>query len=244
MANRRSYTDEQLSAALAAARTWADVMQSLGKSRTRSAHDVQAVARRLGLDASHLDRTHRPSRSPFSSAPAAVSTSAIGSRTEGIVLAALMRAGRVVLVPFGSGHRYDLAVDDGGRLLRIQCKTARYERGCVIFASTSNRRDNTKLSYRGEADAFAVYCEALDTVYIVPIDDVAESQGRLRVDKARNGQNGAVRWAGAYVLRNEVTQSSWSARDPVEVEIAGSSPGVVIEGCQRGTGRISKPLPG
>jgi hypothetical protein len=206
MANRRTYTDEQLVIAVAGALTWADVMGGLGKSRTRSSHDVRATADRLGLDTSHLDRTHRPSASPFSGGSLSTNSSAVGSRTEGIVLAALMRAGRVVLLPFGSGHRYDLAVDDDGRLVRIQCKTARYQDGCVICAVHSDRRDRTKITYRGDADAFGVYCPALDSVYIVPVEDVPKtSEGRLRVDRPRNRQNGAVRWAAAYELRSQVS---------------------------------------
>src|SRR5580704_16771418 len=56
-------------------------------------------------------------------------TSAIGNRTAGIVLAALLQAGQRPLLPFGDGHPYDIAFDDGGRLMRVQCKTGKLIKG-------------------------------------------------------------------------------------------------------------------
>ena len=61
-------------------------------------------------------------------------TSEIGNRTEGIVLAALLQAGYRPLLPFGDGHPYDIAFDDGGKLSRAQCKTGRLIRGAVVGA--------------------------------------------------------------------------------------------------------------
>jgi hypothetical protein len=87
------------------------------------------------------------------------------------VLAALLRAEKRVLLPFGGGHRYDLAIDEAGQLVRVQCKTAVYQFGCVIFNSHSQRRDNSRMGYRGFADVFGVYCPPLDKVYLVPVED-------------------------------------------------------------------------
>ena len=60
-------------------------------------------------------------------------TSATGNRTAGFVLAALLEAGYRPLLPFGDGHPYDIAFDDDGRLLRVQCKTGRLIKGAVCF---------------------------------------------------------------------------------------------------------------
>lgn len=46
-----------------------------------------------------------------------------GNSSEGIVLAAYACAGFVVSVTFGNGAAYDLIVDTGRQLLRIQVKT-------------------------------------------------------------------------------------------------------------------------
>jgi hypothetical protein len=43
-------------------------------------------------------------------------TIAIGNKTAGIVLDALLQAGQSPLLPFGNRHPYNIAFDDGGRL--------------------------------------------------------------------------------------------------------------------------------
>lgn len=129
-----------------------------------------------------------------------VNSTEIGNRTEGVILAALLRAGRRVLLPFGGGGRYDLALDDGGQLVRVQCKTAVYQQGCVVFNTNSHKRDHTRMGYRGDADLFGVWCPALDKIYLVPVKDVNEREGRLRVDPSRNNQARRVRWAQQYEL--------------------------------------------
>jgi len=128
-----------------------------------------------------------------------MNTTDTGSQTEGVVLAALLRAGKRVLIPFGGGHRYDLAYDDGdGKLVRVQCKTAVYQQGCVLFRPHSLRRDQSAMGYRGHADLFGVFCPALNKVYLVPVEDVHEREGRLRVDPPGNGQARNIRWAQQY----------------------------------------------
>ena len=61
-----------------------------------------------------------------------------GELTEMEVFAALQRAGYVILIaPFTDNARYDCVIDDGERLLRVQIKTTRLERGCLSFATAS-----------------------------------------------------------------------------------------------------------
>ena len=58
------------------------------------------------------------------------SPSAKGARSEAEILAALVAAGRTVLLPWGGHHRYDFVLDEGGgRFLRVQCKTGRFRQG-------------------------------------------------------------------------------------------------------------------
>lgn len=128
-------------------------------------------------------------------------TSAIGNQTEGVVLAALIKAGKVVLLPFGGGHRYDIAVDDGGRLVRVQCKTAFYKKGCVIFNSCSRYRGGGNHHYQGDADVFGVYSAHTGQVYLVPVDEVGANQVVLRVEPTKNNQESGVRWADQYLVR-------------------------------------------
>ena len=50
---------------------------------------------------------------------------AIGDRSTLAIMIALQSAGYTVLLPFGENTRYDLVIDDGARLARVQCKTGR-----------------------------------------------------------------------------------------------------------------------
>ena len=129
----------------------------------------------------------------------------IGTRTEGIVLAALLERGYEVLVPFGNRAKYDFVIDDGARLRRVQCKTAHagttYDTVRFVTYSLSASRGGRrrKCSYRGLIDLFAVYYPPNRSVYLVPVEDAPEcGQCYLRLRPARNGQTRGVRWAADY----------------------------------------------
>ena len=129
----------------------------------------------------------------------------IGERSEGMVLAALLRAGKVVLQPFGDNQRYDLVVDEDGRFIRVQCKTARWTGpGALTFdtCSSQSHRGKGKQDYRGQADVFGVYAPDLDEVYIVPVDDVGVTAATLRTENPKNGQTKKVRFASDYLIHS------------------------------------------
>jgi hypothetical protein len=141
-------------------------------------------------------------------------TSTIGNKSEAIVLAALVHAGYSTLLPFGGGHPYDIALDVGNKLLRVQCKTGRLlKEGVVFFPTASWCRNLSYRSYRGDVDLFGVYCEGTEQVYLVPIEDVPERAASLRVVPPKNGQAHGIRWAKDYVI--------W----PVSAGKAGAPPG-------------------
>jgi PD-(D/E)XK endonuclease len=122
--------------------------------------------------------------------------------SEAIILATLVKSGKHVLIPWGE-ERYDLAIDDGGRLVRIQCKTGHIRDGCVCFKTsiTDARRPLGDGGYAGQIDAFAVYCPQIERVYLVPIQAVRTSIGaQLRLEPAKNGQTWNVRWARDFEL--------------------------------------------
>ena len=128
-------------------------------------------------------------------------TSSIGNRTEAMVLTALVRAGYKPLIPFGAGHPYDIALDEGGKLIRVQCKTGRLlKEGVVFFPTAIWCRNLSYRSYRGDVDLFGVYWADTDQVYLVPITDVPERAASLRVVPPKNGQTRGIRWAKDYVI--------------------------------------------
>ena len=61
----------------------------------------------------------------------------VGDRATLAVALALHATGRRVLLPFGENVRYDLAIDGGGVIERVQCKSAVLHDGVVWFRTTS-----------------------------------------------------------------------------------------------------------
>jgi len=138
----------------------------------------------------------------------------IGDRSTLAAMLGLKAAGYALLVPFGENTRYDLVIDDGAALARVQCKTGRLREGAIVFAVTStyghHRNPATaRRAYQGEVDYFAVYCPETAGVYLVPISDVGtRATATLRVEASRNGQAKRIRPAARYeVARVPVTKS-------------------------------------
>jgi hypothetical protein len=125
-----------------------------------------------------------------------------GKTSEAVILAALAKLGKHVLIPWGE-ERYDLALDEGGRLVRIQCKTGVLRKGCIVFKTciTDARRPLGDGGYAGQIDAFAVYCPELSVAYLVPIEALpSRFFGYLRVQPPLNGQTRCIRWARDFEL--------------------------------------------
>ncbi|HEX8753451.1 MAG TPA: group I intron-associated PD-(D/E)XK endonuclease [Solirubrobacterales bacterium] len=130
-----------------------------------------------------------------------MSTAIKGNATEAAVLKAFAERGLSVLVPFGDGAPFDLAVHlGGGDFLRVQCKTGRSLNGCVVFNGRSTDHGRGRLSYAGLADVFGVYFPLDDKVYVVPV--ASGFAPRLRLAPPRNNQRRGVRFAVDYELGN------------------------------------------
>ena len=134
-----------------------------------------------------------------------------GNIAEQAVALAATRLGLDVYRPVGEGGRYDLIIDTGPRLLRVQCKWARRREEFVLLRLRSNRRTAAGLTSRcytpEEIDAFAVYCPDVEQCYLIPMERVGDRrQIHLRLSEARNGQRGAVEWARDF----EFSTVDWS----------------------------------
>ncbi|HTC29152.1 MAG TPA: group I intron-associated PD-(D/E)XK endonuclease [Candidatus Acidoferrum sp.] len=130
-------------------------------------------------------------------------TKKIGAVSELMVMAALVRAGYRLAIPFGDSSRYDVIIEDEvGRLARVQIKTGRLRNGAIEFngySSHSHRGGVSTRSYVGEVELFGVYCPQSDRCFLVPADMV-RTHGSLRVEQARNGQSKGINWAEAFAL--------------------------------------------
>lgn len=141
--------------------------------------------------------------------------SEIGERAEAAILAALVADGKEILVPFGQ-RRYDLAYEEEGRLVKVQCKAGclSKDRAVLNFRTHSVGRNSLR-GYHGEVDYFGVYCHERREVYLVPIEGLPKSRATLRLAPPRNGQCSRIRQASNYLVgRRTGPPSLKSVRTP------------------------------
>ena len=129
-------------------------------------------------------------------------TKAIGDQSELDVAVALARMGYIVSKPLGDSHRYDLIIDDGVTLSRVQVKTGRLIAGSVSVRCYSSHvhRGGTTRSYRGEIEYLGVFCPQTGDAYLVPESELVDSTMHLRVAPTVNRQDRHIRWASRYKL--------------------------------------------
>lgn len=131
-----------------------------------------------------------------------MNTKAIGNVTEAMVMAAFVKKGLPLLLPFGDNHRYDMVVEFQGGFRRVQCKTGRLRNGAIVFNACSSyaHRGGSPKFYNGAADFFAVYCPETDKVYLVPVPDKQTTEMTLRVEPSKNNQVTNIRLASEFLL--------------------------------------------
>ena len=159
-----------------------------------------------------------------------------GAAAETAVIHAAIKLGLGVYIPMSDGERYDLIIDTGSRLLRVQCKWAPREGGALLVRTQSARRAREGFRWRSygedEIDAVAAYCPDLERCYYLPVSLVAGMrQIMLRVAPCKNNQRLGIHWAKFY----EFGSIDWDTLDFGAIaqlgerrygipEVAGSSP--------------------
>lgn len=128
-----------------------------------------------------------------------------GDLSVAMIIATFLQKRITVLKPISELHRYDLVIDRGLGFERIQCKTGRIRSGAVRFKTCSTtahhkNADSVRQSYKGQIENFAVYCPDNDTCYLVPVDEVNETEAILRIELPRNHQKLGIKLASEYVL--------------------------------------------
>jgi hypothetical protein len=138
-----------------------------------------------------------------------------GAAAEAEIAAAVIRLDLVVLRPLVDGRRYDLVIDTGGELIRVQCKWAS-RRGNVLSAHCLTCRHTPRGYLRttysaDQIDAIAAYSPDTDNCYLVPIHEVeGRSAITFRVAPTLNNQAHGVRWARDYELSTSL-ERHWGA---------------------------------
>jgi prevent-host-death family protein len=149
-----------------------------------------------------------------------------GNIAEVAITLEAMRLGIDVLKPVAEHVRYDVAFDLGHRILRVQCKWARFD-GAVVCAHLVGFRHTSRGPVRStysadEIDAVALYCDELNKVYLIPADLIdGQSAVHLRLRPAKNAQRAAINWADKYSL-GAIAQLG--ERRGGTAKVAGSSP--------------------
>ena len=126
-----------------------------------------------------------------------------GSACVGAVIGKLLKSGHVVLLPLGDNERYDLVTEDNGNFQRIQCKLGKLIAGAVRFRTCSTNLEKGKwkqVGYKGQIEKFGVYCPDLDSVYLIPVEDVPDREACLRVEPSGNRQEKGIREASQYLV--------------------------------------------
>jgi hypothetical protein len=153
-------------------------------------------------------------------------TKRVGDVSELMVMAALVRAGYRLAIPYGENSRYDVIIeDDVGRLARVQIKTGRLRNGAIEYngySSHSHRGGVSTRSYAGDVELFGVYCPQLDRCFLVPAVRVG-THGSLRVEPTRNRQSKGITWAETFGLPG-VPKKVVGAGASGVVPLAGESP--------------------
>ena len=157
-----------------------------------------------------------------------------GAIAEAAVTLAAIRLGIGVYRPVAEGGRYDLILDAGSGLLRVQCKYAQ-RRGDVIgircYSSRRGRGGLIKRRYTADqTDLIVAFCPETDRCYVIPPSKFAgRTHVQLRIGPTRNSQAIGIHWARDHDLErldwlDPGAIAQLGERMPGRHEVAGSSP--------------------
>lgn len=130
-----------------------------------------------------------------------------GSISELAVAKELSQMGYSVSIPFDDSSRYDLIVDYGDEIERVQVKSGKLDDGRIKFECKSTNYNSNKANVnhytQDEIDCFMVYCAELDNVYKVDIQDAPNSAMWLRLDceLSKYADEERINWANEYLLQ-------------------------------------------
>jgi prevent-host-death family protein len=158
-----------------------------------------------------------------------LSTNQKGALAEAKIVVAAIEQGIPVLRPVQEHGRFDLALELGGRILRVQCKWGGLDStkaGINVALQSSCLTPNgyVRTSYTpDEIDLLAVYCGGLDRCYLLPGALVCgRTHIYLRLVSPRNGQRACINLASNFEFAGAVAQ--WNERPAGSRKVVGSNP--------------------
>ena len=117
-----------------------------------------------------------------------------------------MQQGYKVSLPYGEDCKYDMIVDTGQKLYRVQCKTSsalpdkedgfKFKTRSVVITTHGTKTNGYSSK---DIDAFATMYEG--KCYLVPVEDCGINEKVLRLRYPRNGQHKGISLAENYELK-------------------------------------------
>jgi hypothetical protein len=131
-----------------------------------------------------------------------------GDATEAVILQRLIGWGYSVSLPFGDNDKYDLVVDDGGTLYRIQCKTAWANKAETIrfntHSQTTRGGEYHEQPYDDGIDAFVVRYPPGGTLYWIDVGEATDQKMELRFEAEIDHPR--INWAAEYEFAGEIPE--------------------------------------
>lgn len=179
MTGNRRWDRAKLRETVRSSRSWEDVAATLGAHGSDIGR-IRGAAKRLQIDASHLDEDRHAAERLPESAPC---LSRLSQAAEFLASGWLVMSGRQVLIPTVACP-FDLLVSDGDKYCRVQVKTTTHRdregRWIVVVARRPYRREASggRESYdHDEVDAFFII-NAVGECFLIPIAQIA---GRISI---------------------------------------------------------------
>lgn len=134
-------------------------------------------------------------------------------------------------VPYGNQAKYDILVDTGKEILRIQCKKSHWvdDRNSISFSccsNTTNAQKTTRHYYTSnDIDYFATCWE--DNVYLIPVEECS-TQKSLRLAPKTNKTPPNVNMAEDYLVENflghlsQYKESDFEEQLPIKIKELGT----------------------
>lgn len=129
-------------------------------------------------------------------------TNRIGTITELKCIAYFVELGYDVYTP-QNPCRADIAIDVGGKFLKLQVKTCNTTRnsGCITFNTASShfvKGEHTHTDYKNDdIDYFCTYYD--NECYLIPVNECGQREKCLRIEKPQHNQTKNITFAKDYV---------------------------------------------
>jgi prevent-host-death family protein len=156
-------------------------------------------------------------------------SNAKGNIAEQAIRLAAVRVGVPFLQPVGEHYRWDLALDIGGRIWRVQCKWGSLSADRSVIKVNLASRCLTPKGYvlssygRDEVDLFAIYCGELERCFLLPAALGCDRRAIwLRLTPTRNNQSSCINLASNFDFDGAVAQLG--ERRAGSAKVRGSSP--------------------